>query len=260
MAIFNWYIKTQKGKFLYIEFINDSIINDFYLKEWDKKSIPQSKMKRLKKILKTIALVGVLIVTLLLLLIFGADRLVEISASEKVFNSTKEIPYNKVGLLLGTAKKVRGGHINLYYKYRIEAAVELYNAQKIDFIIVSGDNATRYYNEPSTIKKDLINKGIPAEKIFLDHAGFRTFDSVVRCKEIFGQNSFTIISQQFHNERALFIAKHKGINAVGFNAKNVNVRHGYKIKLRERLARVNMVIDLIFGKKPKFLGEKIEIK
>lgn len=96
MAIFNWYIKTQKGKSLYIEFINDSIINDFYLKEWDKKSIPQSKMKRLKKILKTIALVGVIIVTLLLLLIFGADRLVEFSTSDKVFNSTKKIPYNKV--------------------------------------------------------------------------------------------------------------------------------------------------------------------
>lgn len=217
-------------------------------------------MKTLKKILKIGALIGVIIVTLLLLLIFGADRLVEFSTSDKVFNSTKEIPYNKVGLLLGTAKKVRGGHINLYYKYRIEAAVELFNAQKIDFIIVSGDNATRYYNEPSTIKKDLINEGIPADKIILDHSGFRTFDSVVRCKEIFGQNSFTIISQQFHNERALYIAKRKGINAVGFNAKEVNLNYGFKTRLRERLARVNMVLDLIFDTKPKILGEKIEIK
>ncbi|MBK6283650.1 MAG: YdcF family protein [Draconibacterium sp.] len=192
--------------------------------------------------------------------IIGADRLVEKIASNKVYNSTKEIPHNKVGLFLGTSKILSNGRINLYYKYRIDAAVRLFKAGKVNFILVSGDNSTKDYDEPSTIKEDLIKNGIPANRIYLDYAGFRTLDSVVRCKEIFGQNSITIISQQFHNERAIYIAKRKDIEAVGFNANDVNVHYGFKTRLRERFARVKMILDLIFGKKPKFLGEKIEIK
>ncbi len=209
---------------------------------------------------KTILKIGLLIGIFSLIGILGADRLVEKTASDKVFNSTKEIPFNKVGLFLGTGKILSNGRINLYYKYRIEAAVELFKAGKIDFIIVSGDNSKKDYDEPSTIKEDLIKNGVPAKRIFLDYAGFRTLDSVVRCKEIFGQSSITIISQQFHNERAIYIAKRKDIDAVGFNAQDVNVRYGFKTRLREKFARVKMVLDLIFGKKPKFLGEKIEIK
>jgi len=213
-------------------------------------------MRYVKRIFK----IGVLIGILSLIAIFGADRLVEKSASDKVFNSTKEIPHNKVCLFLGTGKILSNGRINLYYKYRIEAAAKLYKAGKVDFILVSGDNSTKDYDEPSTIKADLIEKGIPSSKIYLDYAGFRTLDSLVRCQEVFGQNSITIISQQFHNERAIYIAKRKNIDAVGFNAKDVNVHYGFKTRLRERFARVKMVLDLIFGKKPKFLGEKIEIK
>ncbi len=213
-------------------------------------------MKYIKKILK----IGLVFGILSLIGIFGADRLVETTASDKVFNSTKEIPYNKVGLFLGTGKILSNGRINLYYKYRIEAAARLFKAGKVDFILVSGDNSTKDYDEPSTIKEDLIKKGIPPDRIYLDYAGFRTLDSVVRCREIFGQSSITIISQQFHNERAIYIAKSKNIDAVGFNAKDVDVHYGFKTRLRERLARVKMVLDLIFGKKPKFLGDKIEIK
>ncbi len=213
-------------------------------------------MKYVKKIL----IIGVVIGILSLIGIIGADRLVEKIASNKVYNSTKEIPHNKVGLFLGTGKILSNGRINLYYKYRIDAAVSLFKAGKVDFILVSGDNSTKDYDEPSTIKEDLIKNGIPANRIYLDYAGFRTLDSVVRCKEIFGQNSITIISQQFHNERAIYIAKRKDIEAVGFNANDVNVHYGFKTRLRERFARVKMVLDLMFGKKPKFLGEKIEIK
>lgn len=213
-------------------------------------------MRYVKRILK----IGVLVGILSLIGIFGADRLVEKSASDKVFNSTNEIPYNKVGLFLGTGKILSNGRLNLYYKYRIEAAVELFKSGKVDYIIVSGDNSTKDYDEPSTIKEDLIKNGIPESKIYLDYAGFRTLDSVVRCKKIFGQSSITVISQQFHNERAIYIAKRKGIEVVGFNAKEVNSYYGFKTRLREKFARVKMILDLTFGKKPKFLGEKIEIK
>lgn len=212
-------------------------------------------MKYSKRIVK----ISVFLAIFFLIGIFVINRLVENDTSGKTYNSTKEIPYNKVGLLLGTRKMLPSGGINLYYKYRIDAAVKLFKAGKVDVILVSGDNSTKDYDEPSTMKEDLIKKGIPADKIYLDYAGFRTLDSVVRCKDIFGQSSITIISQQFHNERAVYIAKHNAIKAIGFNAKDVNLHYGFKTKLREKLARVKMVLDLIFGKKPKFLGEKIEI-
>ncbi len=215
-----------------------------------------NQMKFIKKILK----IGIIIGIFSLIAIFGADRLVKKSTSDKVFNMTKEIPYHKVGLLLGTGKILSNGRINLYYKYRIDAAVKLFKSGKISYILVSGDNSTKDYDEPSTIKEDLIKKGIPSHKIYLDYAGFRTLDSVVRCKEIFGQSSFTVISQQFHNERAIYIANQKDIDAIGFNAKDVNIHYGFKTLLREKFARVKMMLDLIFGKKPKFLGDKVEIK
>ena len=188
------------------------------------------------------------------------NSIVKKSAKHRVFDSTQEMPYNKVGLLLGTTKYLQSGSINPYYKYRIEAAVSLYKSGKISFVLVSGDNSKVSYDEPTTIKNDLIAAGIPEAKIYLDYAGFRTLDSVVRSKEIFGQSSITIISQKFHNERAVYISKHKGISAVGFNARDTSLRFGFKTRMRELLARDKMMLDLIFHKKPKFQGDQIEIK
>ncbi len=200
---------------------------------------------------------------LLLLLIIGVvscHLYVEFSTEGKTFNNTREIPKNKVGLLLGTAKYLSDGRINLFYQYRINAAVQLYSSGKIACILVSGDNGSKNYDEPTTFKEDLIAAGIPEEKIYLDYAGFRTLDSVIRSKEIFQQESITIISQQFHNERAIAIANAKGIKAVGFNAKDVGGKNGFKVKVRETFARVAMCMDLIFGTQPKFLGKKITIQ
>lgn len=191
---------------------------------------------------------------------FMVSKLVTVKAKNQIYNSVSDIPHNKVGLLLGTSKYAYSGNINLYYQYRINAAVELFNAGKIDFILVSGDNSTMSYDEPTTFKKDLIARGIPEDKIHLDYAGFRTLDSVVRSKAVFGQEAITIISQQFHNERALFLANRKGIKAVAFNAQDVNSSYGFKTLQREKLARVKMILDLMQGKKPKFLGDKIEIE
>lgn len=188
-----------------------------------------------------------------------SNRIIRNSAKNKIYSSSAKIPHNKVGLLLGTSKYLSNGTVNQYYKNRIDATLSLYKAGKIDFIIVSGDNSRKEYDEPTTIKNDLIAGGVPAEKIFLDYAGFRTLDSVVRCDKIFGQKSITIISQKFHNERALFIAKYKGIKAIGFNAKDVQKYYGFKTLLREKFARVKTMMDLLFGKDPKFLGKKVEI-
>jgi SanA protein len=196
----------------------------------------------------------------IIVVVLAVNLWVNVNSKEFLYSSIDKIPQNKVGLLLGTSKFVVGGNENLFYKYRIDATVELYKAGKISYVLISGDNRTKYYDEPSTMQKDLIARGIPKERIFLDYAGFRTLDSIVRAKEVFGQASFTVISQPFHNQRAVCIAKAKGINAIGFNAKAVGSRYGMKTHLREKLARVKMVLDLLVGKQPHFLGEKIEIK
>lgn len=188
-----------------------------------------------------------------------ADYYVQSTVQDKLYHKVANVPKNKVGLLLGTVKILPNGNLNRYYKYRIMAATTLFKAGKIDYLLVSGDNSKRGYDEPTDMKNDLIKRGIPSSKIFLDYAGFRTLDSVVRSKDIFGQTKLTIISQKFHNERAIFIANHKGIEAVGFEAQDVSIRAGLKVQLREKLARVKVLIDLLFGVQPKFRGKKIHI-
>ena len=195
-----------------------------------------------------------------ILLIFFSNYTITQSTKDKTFSDISTIKKNRVGLLLGTSKYYKDGGINLYFKYRIDAAVELYNNDKIDFILVSGDNSTQYYNEPITFKKELIKRGIPEEVIFLDYAGFRTLDSVVRAEAIFGQENFTVISQQFHNERAIYIAEQNGISAIGYNARDIDGKNGFKVKFREYFARTKAFLDVIFKVEPKFFGERIEIK
>ena len=211
-------------------------------------------MKR-KKIARFFLIVSLLIVAV----IYFSNSIIENNADGKLYNSTENTPKNKVGLLLGTVKYLSDGRINLYYQFRLDAAVELYKAGKIDFILVSGDNGSKGYDEPTDFKNDLIEAGIPENKIYLDYAGFRTLDSVVRVKEVFGQSSITIISQQFHNERALYLAQHFDIEAIGFNVKGVSGKKALKVQLREYLARVKVFVDILLGVDPKFLGEPIEI-
>ncbi|MCF2876441.1 MULTISPECIES: vancomycin high temperature exclusion protein [unclassified Tenacibaculum] len=195
-----------------------------------------------------------------LLIILISNYSIENYSKGKTFSNASEIKKNKVGLVLGTAKMLSNGMVNLYFKYRIDATVELFKKGRIDFVLISGDNGNKSYDEPTDFKNELMKYGIPEDKIFLDYAGFRTLDSVVRCKEIFGQDKVTIISQKFHNERAIYLAHNHNIEAVGFNAKDVSGRYGLKVKLREYLARTKVFIDILFRVKPKFLGKKIEIK
>lgn len=208
-----------------------------------------------KKIILTVIIVFVISI----ISIISADIIVNSSTGDYTYSDVNKIPYNKVGLILGTSKYLSNGNINNYYKNRINAAIKLYEAGKIKYIVISGDNSRKTYNEPLDMKKDLIASGIPDSLIILDYAGFRTYDSVIRINKIFGQSKFTIISQKFHNERAVYIARHFNFDAVGFNAKDVNLYYGFKTRLREKLARANLFLDLLIDRDPKFLGEKIEI-
>jgi SanA protein len=186
---------------------------------------------------------------------------VEKSSSEFLFDDVTKIPVCKTALVLGTSHYLGDGTQNLYFTYRIDAAIKLFEAKKIRKFILSGDNRVNDYNEPKEMKKALMNGGVPDSCIVLDYAGLRTFDSMVRCKEIFGQDSTIVISQQFHNARALFIANKIGLTAFGFNAKAVTTQKAFKVKFREFFSRIKCVLDLyILNTKPKHLGEKIPIK
>lgn len=185
---------------------------------------------------------------------------VNASAEGRIYSEIDAIPHRHVGLLLGTSKYGSGGMINLYYSRRIAAAAQLMRAGKLDFIVASGDNGKSWYNEPETMRADLIAAGVDSAKIYLDYAGFRTFDSMIRLREIFSQDTVTVISQEFHNQRALYIARREGIDAIGFNARDVVGEAGMKTQLREKLARVKVFVDYIIGTEPKFLGPKVDIR
>jgi SanA protein len=179
--------------------------------------------------------------------LFVCDYLVKSHASDKCSADLHKLQKAKIGLLLGTSKMLANGNENQYYRHRITAAVDLFKSKKIEFILISGDNSYENYNEPQMMKDDLLKLGIPESKIILDYAGFREKDVIV-------------ISQQFHNERAIYLAKRYDINMQGYNAKDVDKYFGLKTSIREKFARVKLMLDLLFGKDTKYLGKKIVIK
>ncbi|QLL58526.1 MULTISPECIES: SanA/YdcF family protein [Empedobacter] len=211
--------------------------------------------KFLKKSFYTLLIFGVLS----LLFTAFANYKIENSTEEFVTDKLEILPKTKVAVVLGTAPNLVSGYQNYYFTYRIEAATKLYQSGKVTHFILSGDHGRKNYNEPEAMKQALIKSGVPENVIYLDYAGFRTLDSMIRAKEIFGQNEFIIVSQEFHNQRAVYIARQKGINAYGYNAKDVNKHAGLKTNIREYFARTKVFIDSFFGIQPKFLGKKIEI-
>ncbi len=185
---------------------------------------------------------------------------IEYAVSEWIYRRPGRIPPARVGLVLGTAKYVRNGRLNLYYKHRLEAAERLFRSGKVQYLLLSGDNSTKHYNEPAVMRKDLIRAGIPKERIFLDYAGFRTFDSMLRAKEIFGLDTLIVISQNFHVRRAVYIGRRYGMHPYGLAVEGASRSSDFKMFLRELLARIRVKIDILSGNKPKFLGKKIRIE
>lgn len=218
-------------------------------------------MTKTKKILlKRISLSLSIFIILVIVFTVYANVRVEKAVSDCIYTDVESVPHNKVALLLGTNPLNKWGRPNSYFTNRVKTASELYHAGKVDFILASGDNHTEFYDEPTAMRDSLMAHGVPEDRIILDFAGFRTLDSVVRAKEIFGCDSLTIISQADHIARALYIAESYGIEAIAVSAP---LRAGrwvrIRLALREWLARDKMMLDLLFGKQPHFLGEKIAI-
>nr|WP_255557607.1 ElyC/SanA/YdcF family protein [Succinivibrio faecicola] len=194
----------------------------------------------------------------ILFIVLGSFRIS--SYAFKTYESIEKVPYNRVGLLFGTSPLNSDGETNEYFSYRIMAASQLFKAGKIDYILVSGDNQHPSYNEPRLMRKALVKAGVPAERIVFDFAGIRTLDSVVRARKVFLQKSITFISQDFQNERALFIADKYDLKAVGFNAISPERSFISRIGIREFFARIMCVLDVyILDTQPKFLGDPVKI-
>ncbi len=182
------------------------------------------------------------------------------STKPHIFSDYNQMPSNPVGLVLGTSSRLANGLPNPFFDNRMETAAALYRMGKITHIIVSGDNRTKFYNEPMEMKKALLKLGVPDSVITLDYAGLRTLDSVIRSKEIFGQDHITIITQPFHSYRALFICHYYDIDAVAPVAEEPHQPPSVKVYVREYFARAKAILDLyVLKTAPRHLGEKVPI-
>lgn len=223
----------------------------------DKGKKQRKPLSKKRKIIRTILLLTVFAVGGFAI---TANILVVSNSSSRCYTDVNEIPYNRVGLVLGTTDTLKSGRANLYFRFRMESAAELYHNGKINRILVSGDNHIKNYDEATAMLNALVALGVPDTAIKCDYAGFSTYDSMIRAKKVFGLDKITIISQEWHNKRALFIARHAGIDAVAYNARDIKSRKlALRFALREWLSRTKALFNIITNKQPHFLGEHEKI-
>lgn len=183
------------------------------------------------------------------------------SADGRVYTDDRALPENEVALVLGAGRTMYGGSINLHFKARTEAAAHLYHIGKVKHLLLSGDNHMEGYDEPTDMKEALLKLGVPESAMTLDYAGFRTLDSVVRAREVFGLSRLTIVTDDFHAERAIFLSEHCGLDAVAYCSERIPFGRSANVRLREVGARVKAAMDVyLLHTQPRFLGEKVEIK
>ncbi len=210
------------------------------------------------RILKRIFFALFIIILLVMATALGLDRWISWRTAPFIYEDVASLPHRQVGVVLGTAKYYRTGVINQYYLYRIQGALNAYNSGKVNYLLLSGDNALQSYNEPMTMRRDLIKAGVDPSDIVLDYAGFRTLDSIVRTRKVFDTNDFIIITQRFHCERALYIAQHLGIQAQCYAVPSP--KNMLSVRFREVGARLGALADLYLMKRePRFLGPLVPI-
>ena len=193
-------------------------------------------------------------------LVFAAEAWIARGTAPQCSADLEKLPQVPVAVVLGTTPTIASRWRNLYFDARIESAAKLYHAGKVRALIVSGDNGTYDYDEPAIMKEQLVALGVPAERIVCDCAGFRTLDSVVRAKQVFGQSRVIFVSQRFHNQRAIYLAQHHGMEAWGFDAADPPSEMTLRTRLREKFACVKALLDVhVLGTRPRFLGDPIAV-
>ncbi|TXL71047.1 hypothetical protein FHP25_31740 [Vineibacter terrae] len=193
------------------------------------------------------------------LVLLASDWWIEQAATPYATNRIESVPPADVALVLGTAPRVAGQRANLYFEYRLDAAAELQKAGKVKYLLVSGDNRHHDYDEPTAMRDGLIARGVPAEAIYRDFAGIRTLDSVLRARDVFAQSRYVVVSQAFHNHRAIWLARQNGIEAYGFDAHDVPFEDAPMVRLRQYLSAVRAIYDVMAGSTPHHGGPRVEI-
>lgn len=207
----------------------------------------------MKRVLRRLLLLCVAVLGVLL----AWDRYVAHVGKALIRKEPGRLPVRECALLLGTNKYLARGKVNWYYRYRIDAAVRLYRKGKVRKILLSGDGRSRYYDEVKRMRRDLIRRGVPATALLADRGGVRTLESILRAQKRFGCRRPIIVSQPFHLERALFIARFLGMEPLGYAAEAPEYTPAaLKMRLRELLARARMALDLIRLKIAAFRNSK----
>lgn len=183
--------------------------------------------------------------TFFALLVLISNAYINHKAKAFLYSSAESLPVSKYGLVLGTNKYLAKGGTNRYFEERVRAASHLYAIGKISQIIISGHTESRYYDEPGQIKKELISSGVSPIDIIVDTTGDRTYLSILNLKASGITDSVTIISQKFHNQRAVFLAEEHGIKAFGFNIPDKLSKTNYKTYLREVFAKTVAFLEVL---------------
>ncbi len=204
-----------------------------------------NQYRSFKKIALTTLAIGWLA---FLALVFGCNIWIIASTRSRIFYDVSSIPFNDDGLVLGTGKLIDKGRVNQHFVQRIDAAAALYHGGKVKRLILSGDKG---HDEPMEMKRALLQRGIPESALVLDNYGSRTLDSVVRARDVFKCTKLTIISERFHDFRALFLGRYFGIDAVAYAPGDLSAGWMVRPTAREYLARVKAVLDLyVLNAKP----------
>jgi SanA protein len=210
--------------------------------------------RRMKKIALFLFLMAALVVVLVIYL----NTHIHHSSEKYISKNINVLPFSYTVLVLG-AHVQENGQLSFILKDRVDRALELYKAHKVCRFLLSGDHGRKKYDEVNTMKRYLINKGVPQKDIFLDHAGFDTYSSLVRAKKVFDVKSVIIVSQLFHLPRAVYIARKIGLNAYGCPTANDFYERNLYYKFRESLADMKAYFSLMINLNPRFLGNKIPI-
>ena len=193
------------------------------------------------------------------LAVFGLSSFVKNRTADKIVNETEAAKLDADCILVLGCGVREDGTPSLMLRDRLETGVALYEAGVAPKLLMSGDHGRKDYDEVNLMKDYAMEKGIPSEDIFMDHAGFSTYDSMVRARDIFCAKTVVIVSQEYHLYRALYLAEKLGLEAYGVPALDVNYRGQAYREFREMLARSKDFCTAVIQPQPKFLGEKIPI-
>ena len=213
----------------------------------------------MRKITRKTKWITLCVVTFVLVLLVSLNCYVVLSSRGLIFSNIDEVPSRRVGVVLGTSPLSKGRK-SICYETRMDAAAALFHAKKVSKLLVTGDNGTVSYDETTAMRESLIERGVPVDAIACDYAGFRTLDSIIRAKKVFGLSDCIVVTNEFHEPRTVFIARSLGLDVVGFSAAHNLFDQHMPTSIREFTARIKMLLDLyVLKTRPKFLGPRITV-